>query len=109
MNIEKINEQISRLEAKKAEYDEHMDKRISDMKKEKEMMISAQMQQIFRKHKIEPEELIRLRYANKEQMRSVMNYINSEIKEPAKPESKKTPEDTKPKEEKKNNAKENNA
>ena len=48
MNIEKMNEQISRLEGQKAEYDERMDKKIIAMKKEKEAMISAQMQHIFR-------------------------------------------------------------
>ena len=33
MNIEKMNEQISRLEGQKAEYDERMDKKIIAMKK----------------------------------------------------------------------------
>ena len=55
MNIEKMNEQISRLEGQKAEYDERMDKKIIAMKKEKEAMISAQMQHIFRKHKLDPD------------------------------------------------------
>ena len=107
MNIEKMNEQISRLEGQKAEYNEHMDKKIIAMKKEKEAMISAQMQHIFRKHKLDPDVLIKLRFASKEQLQMVLDFINSEIEEPAKPEPKETSDDKKEKENQ-NHAKELN-
>lgn len=107
MKIERMNEQISRLEGQKAEYDERMEKKIIAIKKEKEAMISAQMQHIFRKHKLDPDALIKLRYASKEQLQMVLDFINNEIEEPAKPEPKTASEDKKEKENQ-NHAKELN-
>ena len=107
MRIEKMNEQISRLEGKKAEYDERMDQNIIAIRKEKEAMISAQMQHIFRKHKLDPDGLIRLKYASKQQLQQVLDFINNEIEEPTKPEPKEATEDKKEKENQ-NHAKEVN-
>lgn len=106
MNIEKMNEQISRLEGKKAEYVEQMDQKIVAIKKEKEAMISAEMQHIFRKHKLDPDRLIRLKFASKEQLQRVWDFLG-EIEEPAKPEPKEATEDKKEKENQ-NHAKELN-
>lgn len=82
MTVEKMNELISRWERQKAEYDERMEKKISGLKHERDVTIAAQTQRIFAKHRLDPDELNRLKYANREQLRKVLDFINEEIPQP---------------------------
>ena len=50
MKIEKMNEQISKWEEQKAEFDERMDKKINALKKERDLALAAQTQKIFARH-----------------------------------------------------------
>ncbi len=88
MSIEKMNEQIERLKDQKREYDEQMDKKISDLEKKRDLALAAQTQRIFAKHHLKSEELLKLRYANKEQLKRVLNFIDEEISESSEPEEK---------------------
>ena len=107
MKIEKMNELISKWEGQKSEYDERMDKKIGDMKKERDLAVAAQTQKIFARHHLSAEELIKLKYASKKQLQTVLDFIDSEIEEPSKLESEKASDDKKEKENQ-NNAKELN-
>ena len=82
MTIEKMNELIGRWERQKAEYDERMEKKISGLKHERDVTIAAQTQRIFAKHRIDPDELNRLKYASREQLRKVLDFISEEIPQP---------------------------
>ena len=107
MSIEKMNEQIDKMKEQKKDYDEQMDKKISDMEKKRDLALAAQTRRIFAKHHMNAEELLKLRYANKEQLKRVLSFIEDEIDEPAKPEPSEVPGDKKEKENQ-NNAKELN-
>lgn len=104
MTIEKMNERIERLENEKAEYDSRMDKKISDLKKERDLALTAQTQKIFARHHLSAEELIKLKYANKEQLKQLLKVID-EIEEPVK-EKQEDPADSKNEKENENHAKE---
>ena len=87
MTIEKMNELIGKWETQKAEYDERMEKKITGMKKERDLAVAAQTQKIFARHHLSAEELVRLKYANRQQLQKLLDYIGEEIKEPEKSES----------------------
>lgn len=107
MKIEKMNEQISKWEEQKAEYDERMDKKINALKRERDLALAAQTQKIFARHHLSAGELVRLKYANKQQLQKVLDFIEEEIEEPAKPEPA-TGTDDKEEKENQNHAKELN-
>ena len=92
------------METEKAEYDSRMDKRINDLKKERDLALAAQTQKIFARHHLSPEELIKLKYANKEQLKQLLKMID-EIEEPAK-EKQEDPAESENKKENENHAKE---
>ncbi len=82
MTIEKMNEQISRLKEEKKAYDEKMSRKIADLERERDLALAAQTQRVFAKHHLSPDELVRLKYASKEQLARVLEFIEDEIKEP---------------------------
>ena len=103
MSIEKMNEQIERLKEQKREFDEQMDKKIADLEQKRDLALAAQTRRIFAKHHLRSDELLKLKYANKEQLKRVLSFIDEEITESADPEDK--PE-TKNEKENDNHAKE---
>ena len=107
MTIEKMNEQISKWEEQKSEYDEKMDKKINALKRERDLALAAQTQRVFARHHMSPSELVKLKYASKQQLQKVLDFIEEEIEEPAKPEPEEAAENKKEKENQ-NNAKELN-
>ena len=102
MTIERMNELIARWKKQKAEYNIRMDKKIADMERERDMELAAQTQRIFAKHHLDPDELIRLKYASKQQLKKVLEFINEEINEPEKKETVKKTEEEKSKNEEEN-------
>lgn len=86
MKIEKMNELISKWEEQKSEYVERMDKKINALKKERDLELAAQTQKIFARHHLSPEELVKLKYASKQQLQKVLDFIEEEIPEPSKSE-----------------------
>ncbi len=84
MTVERMNELITRWKKQKDEYDKRMDKKIADMERERDLELAAQTQRIFAKHHLDPDELIRLKYASKQQLKKVLDFINEEIDEPGK-------------------------
>ncbi len=88
MTIEKMNELISKWKGQKAAYDKQMDKKIADMEKERDLAVAAATQKIFAKHHLGADELMRLKYANKEQLKKLLDFIEEEIGEPEDPEKK---------------------
>ena len=103
MSIEKMNEQIERLKDQKREFDEQMDKKIADLEQKRDLALAAQTRRIFAKHHLRSDELLKLKYANKEQLKRVLSFIDEEIMESADPENK---PDTKNEKENDNHAKE---
>lgn len=103
MSIEKMNEQIERLKDQKREFDEQMDKKIADLEQKRDLALAAQTRRIFAKHHLRSDELLKLKYANKEQLKRVLSFIDEEITESADPEDK---PDTKNEKENDNHAKE---
>ncbi len=103
MSIEKMNEQIERLKEQKREFDEQMDKKIADLEQKRDLALAAQTRRIFAKHHLRSDELLKLKYANKEQLKRVLSFIDEEITESADPEDK---PDTKNEKENDNHAKE---
>jgi hypothetical protein len=85
MTIEKMEEQLAALREKKARFNEDIDRRISKLSVEHEQAIAAQTQRIFAKHRIEPDELNKLKYASREQLKKVLEFISDEIQHPGKP------------------------
>lgn len=102
MTIERMNELIDKWEGQKKDYDERMDAKISGMKKDRDLAVAAQTQKIFARHHLSPEELSKLKYANKEQLKRLLKFIDDEITEPVRAEK----PDTKIEKENKDNAKE---
>ena len=88
MKIEKMNELIEKWKAQKQAYDEQMDKKISAMERERDLAVAAATQKIFAKHHLSADELLRLKHANKEQLQRLIDFIEEEIEEPAKPAKK---------------------
>lgn len=84
MTIERMNELIARWKKQKAEYNSRMDKKIADLERERDLELAAQTQRIFARHHLDPDELIRLKYASKQQLKKVLEFINEEIDEPDK-------------------------
>ncbi len=91
MTAEKMAETLARLRKRKKEFNAQIDKRISALEKEYELAVAASTQRAFTKYRIEPNELVKLKYASKEQLKKVLEFIDSEIeippkeKEPEKP------------------------
>ena len=104
MSVQKLNEQISRWKEEKKTYDEKMDKKISDAEKKRDREVAGQMQRIFAKHHLSASEMIKLKYADKEQIKKLFDVIE-EIKEAEVPEKK---PDGKNEKENHNNAKDFN-
>lgn len=98
MKIEKMNELISKWEEQKSEYDERMDKKIGDMRRERDLAVAAQTQKIFSRHHLSAEELIKLKYANKQQLQRILDFIDEEIEEEGKSEPVTATEEKKEKE-----------
>ncbi|MCR5234962.1 MAG: hypothetical protein K6E53_13815 [Lachnospiraceae bacterium] len=88
MNIEKMNEQISRLKEEKKAYDEKMGRKIAELEKNRDLALAAQTQKVFARHHLSPDELVKLKYASKEQLARVLEFIEDEITQPAKPAAK---------------------
>lgn len=87
MTIERMEERLAALRERKAEFNADIDRRISELSKEHELALAAQTQRIFAKHKLDPDELNKLKFASKEQLKRVLDFINEEIQEPEKPKS----------------------
>ncbi len=104
MNVEKMNEQISRLRDEKKAYDEKMVRKIADLERKRDLAIAAETQKAFARHHLSPDELAKLKYASKEQLARVLEFIDDEITEPVKPVIR----SDKKKEDNENNAKEFN-
>ena len=85
MTVERMNEQISRWKSQKEAYDEQMEKKISDMEKERDLAVAAATQKIFARHHLSIDELVKLKHANKQQLQKLLKYIDEEITEPAAP------------------------
>jgi hypothetical protein len=84
MTIERMEEQLAVMREKKAKFNEDIDRKINNLSKEHEQAIAAQTQRIFAKHKLDPDELNKLKFASKEQLKKVLDFINEEIQEPEK-------------------------
>ena len=83
MTIERMNELIDKWEGQKKDYDQRMDAKISGMKKDRDLAVAAQTQKIFARHHLSPEELSKLKYASKEQLKRLLKFIDEEITESA--------------------------
>ncbi len=105
MKIERMEEQLAVLRERKAKFNEDIDRKINDLSREHEQALAAQTQRIFAKHKLDPDELNKLKFASKEQLKKVLDFINEEIQQPEKPKPE-TVED-KTEKENQNHAKEN--
>ena len=105
MTIERMEEQLAVLREKKARFNAEIDEKISELSKEHELALAAQTQRIFAKHKLDPDELNKLKFASKEQLRRVLDFINEEIQHPEKPKPD-TAEEVKTEKENQNHAKE---
>lgn len=98
MTIERMEEQLAVLRERKARFNEDIDRKISELSKEHELALAAQTQRIFAKHKLDPDELNKLKFANKEQLKRVLAFISEEIQYPQKPEPEKATEENSEKE-----------
>lgn len=107
MKIEKMNELIEKWKAQKQAYNEQMDKKITDLERERDLAVAAATQKIFARHRLSADELLKLKYASKQQLQKVLEFIEEEIEEPEKPEPLEVTEDKKEKENQ-NHAKEVN-
>lgn len=103
MTIERMEQQLAALREKKAKFNADIDRRIDNLSREHDQALAAQTQRIFAKHRIDPDELNRLKFASREQLRKVLDFISEEIQPPPKPG---TAEGEKPEQEDKNNAEE---
>ena len=103
MTIERMAEQLAALRERKAKFNEDIDKRIEVLDKEYELALAAQTQRIFAKHRISPDELNKLKFASREQLKRFLDFINEEIGEPEAPADK---PDTKSEKENQNHGKE---
>ena len=65
-----------------------MDKKIADLEQKRDLALAAQTRRIFAKHHLRSDELLKLKYANKEQLKRVLSFIDEEITESADPENK---------------------
>ena len=93
MTTERMAEQLAILRERKTKFNEEIDKKIEALDQEYELALAAQTQRIFAKHRLSPDELNKLKYANKEQLKRLLAFISEEIEEPKapaeeKPESK---------------------
>ena len=52
MKIEKMNELIEKWKAQKQAYNEQMDKKITDLERERDLAVAAATQKIFARHDI---------------------------------------------------------
>lgn len=93
MTIEKMEERLAALREKKARFNAGIDEKISRLSMEHDMAIAAQTQKIFAKHKLDPDELNRLKFASKEQLKKVLDFISEEVRLPIKPKPKKAEEE----------------
>lgn len=105
MTIERMEEQLAVLREKKARFNAEIDEKISELSKEHELALAAQTQRIFAKHKLDPDELNKLKFASKEQLKRVLDFINEEIQHPEKPKPERA-EEVKTEKENQNHAKE---
>lgn len=105
MTIERMEEQLAVLREKKARFNAEIDEKINDLSREHELALAAQTQRIFAKHKLDPDELNKLKFASREQLKRVLDFINEEIQRPEKPKPD-TAEEVKTEKENQNHAKE---
>ena len=82
MTIDKMNELIDTWSKQKEEYDRRMEKKIGDMVRERDLALAAQTQKVFSKHHLSPDELNKLKYANKEQLKKLLAFIDNEVNDP---------------------------
>lgn len=82
MTIEKMNELIDTWSKQKEKYDRRMEKKIGDMVRERDLALAAQTQKVFSKHHLSPDELNKLKYANKEQLKKLLAFIDNEVNDP---------------------------
>lgn len=92
MTIEKMEEQLAVLREKKARFNAGIDEKINRLSRKHELAIAAQTQRIFAKHKLDPDELNKLKFASRAQLKKVLDFINEEIRQPVKPKSEKAEE-----------------
>ncbi len=92
MTIERMEEQLAALREKKARFNAGIDEKINRLSREHELAIAAQTQRIFAKHKLDPDELNKLKFASREQLKKVLDFINEEIRQPLKPKPEKAEE-----------------
>ena len=104
MTIERMEEQLAALRERKAAFNAGIDEKISRLSREHELAIAAQTQRIFAKHKLDPDELNKLKFASREQLKKVLDFISGEIRQPEKPGTAEEPKTEK--EEDDNNAEE---
>lgn len=79
MTVEKMGELIKKWEKEKEEYDLRMEEKIEKTKKERDEQLALQARHAFEKNKVDVSEFSRLRYASKEQLLRVMEFIQNEI------------------------------
>ena len=92
MTIDKMNELIAIWTKQKEEYDRRMEKKIGDMVRERDLALAAQTQKVFSKHHLSPDELNKLKYANKEQLKKLLAFIDNEVNDPKENKRKKEKE-----------------
>lgn len=105
MTIEKMEERLAALRERKAEFNADIDRKISELSREHELALAAQTQRIFAKHKLDPDELNKLKFASREQLKRVLDFISEEIRQPEKPKPE-TAAEEKPEKENENHEKE---
>lgn len=79
MTVEKMGELIKKWEKEKEEYDLRMEEKIEKTRKERDEQLALQARHAFEKNKVDVSEFSRLRYASKEQLLRVMEFIQNEI------------------------------
>ena len=93
MTIERMEEQLADLREKKARFNEGIDEKINRLSREHDLAIAAQTQRIFAKHKLDPDELNKLKFASREQLKKVLDFISEEVRQPARPKPGKAEEE----------------
>ena len=77
MKIEKMNELIEKWKAQKQAYNEQMDKKISNLERERDLAVAAATQKIFARHHLSADELLKLKHASKQTHSIIRKHVKS--------------------------------
>ena len=83
MTIEKMREQLYKLKERKRVFNEGIDRRIDSLEREYDLALAAQTQRIFTRHKLSADELNKLKFASRAQLKKLLAFIDNEIEEPS--------------------------